>query len=671
MRAKASRRRYIFFLSRTTVEAARISVSYLQDIGIRVLNRQGSTALMAMATPDQVEQASQTGLFSIISAEGIKAEHLEKLSQEHNTIAAFWNTLQSSEYHKMKADRSQMGKSWASEDKEPEPPHALYEPEEFKQALLKDLEVSEKELLKKYKVKKRVPLRGEAFVKYEQQLAENYKDPTIAYHLARIAYHLDPAYQDVLLSLQQSFLDRFFAESAYWKMENEISVGLVFVESSQQGGPKFSTSERNTLQGRIVDGLDWLALQAPTLAHLTWVYDWQFVTINVADGSDTSTEDYWRNPAMGQVSYQGHTYAADWSGVGNYREDMRHHNNSSHAIAIFVTPYANNWHAYAGGGRATLAKRNNWGGWGISTTNMITAHEVCHLFGAADEYTGSGTPCSTCDSTHGCYNIPNGNCGSCARPQQECVMDANNDRLCAYTQGHIGWADLFVELTTGDVNGAGTNDDVWLDIGDRTFYLDTPNHDDRERSNREGYALNYSGVIRSDVKRAGVRKSPDGYHGGWYLKRVRVRVGAELICDQDNINQWLEDEHCWWVCGTCGSSTDIVNSLRVKVTTADAVKAGTDDDVTIFIGGRSWNLDNPGHNDFEQGHTDTFDIDPGTSLYCSMINSVRIHKSPDSDSGGWKLKGLQILVNGTSIYNNQNINKWLEDNDRDWFGVIT
>ena len=132
-------------------------------------------------------------------------------------------------------------------------------------------------------------------------------------------------------------------------------------------------------------------------------------------------------------------------------------------------------------------------------------------------------------------------------------MDGNSPRLCAYTQGQIGWADLFVELTTADTLWAGTDDTVWLDIGDRTFVLDNPNHDDREQNNVEGYALNYTGVVKADVKRVGIRKSADGFAGGWKLKRVRLWVRGELICDANNINQWLEDEYLWWASSSCGS----------------------------------------------------------------------------------------------------------------------
>ena len=151
---------------------------------------------------------------------------------------------------------------------------------------------------------------------------------------------------------------------------------------------------------------------------------------------------------------------------------------------------------------------------------------------------------------------------------------------------------------------------------------------------------------------------------------MRVWLRGELICDANAINQWLENETRWWVCASCGSSADIVNRLQVRVSTADVTWAGTDDNVTFYMGGRSWKLDNEGHDDFERGHTDTFNLDPGTGLYRSALGAIRIHKAPDGAAGGWKLKGLKILVNGSQIYSNQGINKWLEDDDRDWYGSI-
>ena len=263
------------------------------------------------------------------------------------------------------------------------------------------------------------------FKAYEAQLRRKYKDERLAYGLARLA-------------------------GSPWASCSSSHPG--------SGGPKFSASERDDVCDEIIDGLNWLAEQHPT-GNLSWIFDLQFVTVDVADQSGDPVEDYWRDPALGKISYQGASYSESWSGVGEYRDDLRTNEGTDDAFVIFVTPFNNEWHAYAGGGRITLADRKDWGGWGRGALDVIAAHEMSHLFGAADEYTGSGTPCSSCGGAHGCDGIPTGNCGSCAEPQQPCMMGENDRTLCAYTRGQIGWATLFVELTTaGITNYAGTDD---------------------------------------------------------------------------------------------------------------------------------------------------------------------------------------------------------------------
>ena len=186
----------------------------------------------------------------------------------------------------------------------------------------------------------------------------------------------------------------------------------------------------------------------------------------------------------------------------------------------------------------------------------------------------------------------------------------------------------------------------------------------------EGYALNYTAVMPSDIKRVGIRKSEDGDNGGWRLQRVRLWNQGSLICDEDNINRWLEDHTRWWVSDRCGNLGDVINQLQVEVTTGDVAWAGTDDDVRMTLGGRSWDLNDPDRDDFERGDTNGFALDPGIGLYRPMLSSIRIHKSPDGSNGGWRLGGLRIIANGQEIYNNQQINQWLEDDNRDWFGTI-
>ena len=665
----------LLLLRNPSTAARQEAVRQLREMGVAVVAQFGGVAIEVLATRDQAEAIANLGMFASRLRGPMKTEHLEKLSAEQRQIVTIWNARFAPSYRKLKDDDTNVGKAWSDEDRREPLPYTAIGPEAFIELVGKYEERTKKKLLppepRTTKGKPQRPMSADDFRKFEKRLADAYKNPTLAYHLARLLQRLDRRYESVLLRLPpellQEIFELFFAEAGCWRMTGEMSVGIVFVESSRSGGPKFSNSERTDICNEILGGHSWLTSEHPE-GNLSWVYDIQMIKIDVANGSGDPQEDYWRDPAMGLVNYNGNTYAAAWSGIADYREDMRVANRSAHAFVIFVTPYANSWYAYASSGRITLANKDNWAGWGRGTIDMITAHETSHLFGSSDEYTGSGTPCSSCDTLHGCAQIPNGNCGACAHPRQDCVMDRNSRRLCAYTRGQIGWATLFVETTTADETWAGTDDTVWVDIGDRQFELDTANHDDRERGNREGYAIWSPDLRRADIKRVLIRKSPDGFAGGWKLKRVRVWFGGSLICDQNNINRWLEDDHRWWV--GCINDRSLVSSLTVKITTADVSWAGTDDDVTVTLAGRSWNLDNESHDDFERGDTNTFALDPQTSFYSSDIHSVRIHKSPDGFAGGWKLKGVEVIVNGTSIYNNQSINRWLEDDDRTWSASI-
>ncbi|SNT48803.1 PLAT/LH2 domain-containing protein [Asanoa hainanensis] len=675
---------YLLLLAQSSTAARRDAARQLREAGITVVAQYGRVAVEVVATTEQI--ARVRGAFADVLRTAMKAEHLERLTDEQRTVVRQWNVRFTAGYRELRRDRTRLGRSWGDPRSDFPAPYSPVEQDEL-DAFVADYEqrTGRRAFPDRPDEPERggrpEPFVGQTFQRYERLLAERLDDPTAAYHLARIAWRLGPTYRRLFLRIDPEFLaallHRFFqAEATCWEMTGEISVGLVFVESADPDGPRFDDSERDEVCQEILDGLNWLAAAHPG-GDLSWVYDLQFTRIGAPngdedvcgdDGVSTALEAGWRDPAMGQVTFNGTVYAAEWASVGRYREDMRVANDSAHALVIFVTPYANCWHAYAGSGRVVLADHNDWGNWGRSSIDRIAAHEVAHLFGAADEYTGSGTPCSTCDSLHGCDQIPNGNCGSCARPQQSCMMGGNDRRICAYTRGQIGWSTLFVELTTGDVDWAGTDDDVWLDIGDREFELDTASHDDRERDNREGYALWAPDVTREAISRVLIRKGPDGSNGGWRLAGLRLWHEGTLVCDQPSIDRWLEDDTRVWI--GCVSATDLVNELEVRITTGDVSWAGTDDDITLTLGGRSWDLDNPGRDDFERGNTDTFVLDPGPGLRLGDLTAVRVDKSPDGSNGGWRLAGVRIVANGTSIYDNPSIDRWLEDNTRTWSDTI-
>jgi hypothetical protein len=657
---------FLFLLANSALETRRQAAKLLREVGMRVAAQFGNVAVEGLGTRSQAQKARESDLFAASFSGPVLKEHFERLDPDQRAIVEQWNTRFSSSYRELVKDQTHRGKSWGGHEDLGEPmPYTQIAPEDF----LQRLETYERETgksLTQYLNKRTTRFTPQEFVDYEKELGRLYDDPTLAYHLARTAYRLGPEYYELVARLPQDFvgiLYDFFPEADCWRMDGEIAVGIVFVESSRADGPKFGTDERNEICQRVLDGHNWLVGLHPT-GNLSWVYDFQFVTIDVPNGSGDPDEQYWRDPAMGQVRYDGASYSATWGGIADYRNDLRVTNGAAHALVIFITPYANSWYAYAGGGKITLANKDNWAGWGRGTLDAITAHETSHLFGSADEYTGSGTPCSSCDTKFGCDQLPNGNCGACAHPHRDCVMNQNSRRMCGYTRGHIGWGHLFLELTTSDDLWSGTDDDVSLDIGDRTFYVDTPDQNDFETGNRDGYPFYEPDLAADEIRRVLIRKGPDGFAGGWKLKRVRLWLHGDLVCDQDNINQWLEDEHRWWV--GCIHDSSLVNSLSISVATGDVWWAGTDDDVTLTLAGRDWNLDNPGHDDFERGNTDNFDLDPQTGFRVAEIHSIRLHKSPDGVAGGWRLHGVRLTVNGADLYNNQGIDQWLEDDHRNW-----
>lgn len=542
-KSSQSPRPHLFLLADPSRAVRREAVNQLREIGLRVLAQYGRVAIEALATPEEAQSARDLGLFTASLSGSMKEQHMERLSEEQLQVVWQWNTRFTTGYRDLTKDKALHGRSWGAPDADPPAPHTAIDPEEFL-AFIREYErrggqlwetpdetkVPEQE--KRSMKRSSGRMTPEELTQYEGELAKRLDNPTAAYHLSRLAWSLGSSYYSRISNIRPELLeklfDRFFPNEAdCWKMSGEIAVGIVFVESARPGGPRFGDVERNEIGQEIIDGLNWLAAEQPA-ANLSWIYDFQFPRIDVANGDESTCDDdasisaleaSWRDPALAQLLYDGNTYPGEWASVAKYRENMRHANWSAHAVVIFVTPFANCWHAYASSGRVTLARHNDWGNWGRASLDRITAHEVGHLFGAADEYTGSGTPCSTCASLHGCHQIPNGNCGSCARPQQDCMMDGNDRRICAYTRGQIGWSTLFVELTTADVRSAGTDDDVWLDIGDRSFVLDNPNHNDRERNNREGYTLWAPDVRREDIKRVTIRKSEDGFAGGVETQR--------------------------------------------------------------------------------------------------------------------------------------------------------
>ena len=78
----------------------------------------------------------------------------------------------------------------------------------------------------------------------------------------------------------------------------------------------------------------------------------------------------------------------------------------------------------------------------------IIAHEVGHVFGAADEVWANGSDCGTgseCTAKFGYLSVENQNCNrtpQCAINRPDCVMRVGDlVYLCPYSAGQVGWRD--------------------------------------------------------------------------------------------------------------------------------------------------------------------------------------------------------------------------------------
>ncbi|MBN1149257.1 MAG: hypothetical protein JXA78_18495 [Anaerolineales bacterium] len=212
------------------------------------------------------------------------------------------------------------------------------------------------------------------------------------------------------------------------------AVGLIIVEGPTED-LKFSDDQRAKVVAEVQNGLSWLATLEPK-ANVSWSYDIQIVTLDVAPANlpKTELEAHWRDPAMGKLGYGG--------GLNNvlaYVQDLRSRLATRWGYCAFFTKYPTAHFAYASLGGPRLVMQYDNDGWGPDNIDRVFAHESGHIFGASDEYASSGC---NCGGQWGYLKAPNGNCVNCAdQGGVACIMRANEWAMCDYTRTHIGWRD--------------------------------------------------------------------------------------------------------------------------------------------------------------------------------------------------------------------------------------
>src|SRR5215211_2822169 len=200
---------YLLLLARPSAAARAEAARSVRDAGHPVVAQYGAVALEALATPDEAAALNELGMFAAVLSGAMKPEHFGRLTDEQRRVVEQWNTRFSRGYlrGKKRADALR-GRSWGDPELAAPAPYTAIDPDEF----VEFLEEYEKRTGERVAPERKGRSRGgqmtaAEFQEFERRLGERYKNPTLAYHLARMAVRLEPRYRDFVLDLNDALLE--------------------------------------------------------------------------------------------------------------------------------------------------------------------------------------------------------------------------------------------------------------------------------------------------------------------------------------------------------------------------------------------------------------------------------------------------------------------------------
>jgi hypothetical protein len=111
---------------------------------------------------------------------------------------------------------------------------------------------------------------------------------------------------------------------------------------------------------------------------------------------------------------------------------------------------------------------------------------------------------------------------------------------------------------------------------------------------------------------------------------------------------------------------EIVNSMKITLTTGKNWGSSSDDPVKLYIGEHFWVLDHPFCNDFEKGKTDIFDLEIPEGLTSDWFQYFCLRKDNPVTGSKWLLNGIKVEINERVIYENNDIEIWFSGNKTSW-----
>jgi len=284
---------------------------------------------------------------------------------------------------------------------------------------------------------------------------------------------LEPPMPEVsrsLTGLEMAALPGYYYTSEF--MIGKVAVGVILPESNGSG-ENWDSAREQQVYNEIIEGMNWWATKGGSAAHLTFYYEFQFIVPTQYEPitmNGQSDEDTWVSDIFANLGYTiGNCFTRGWA----YINKLRNYFGTDWSYAFIVVDSFNDWDgkfadgqhfawAHPGGPYAIMTYDN--GGWFIFNMNSVAAHETGHIFLAADEYCQPGYNC--CDfGYYGYLNIYNGNCEDGNPSSVPCMMRSNEDAICQWTNGQIGWR---------DTDGDGVPDTIDNDVNNTLNPYSTP-----------------------------------------------------------------------------------------------------------------------------------------------------------------------------------------------------
>ncbi|MBU0624369.1 MAG: hypothetical protein KJ672_05935 [Candidatus Thermoplasmatota archaeon] len=179
-------------------------------------------------------------------------------------------------------------------------------------------------------------------------------------------------------------------------MIGNLSVDLIFLESDGTIDPKTETwtdPMKTDVQNEVEAGVDWWATN-PLGPQFNFTLHSRTVTTGYEPiNRPQNDEGLWINETMTKMGYSSGDYFYQ---TRSHINDMRALDGNDWGCVIFMVNSLNDvdgrlsdglfGYSYLGGPFMVMTYDND--GWGIARMNLVTAHEMGHIFYATDEYDG-------------------------------------------------------------------------------------------------------------------------------------------------------------------------------------------------------------------------------------------------------------------------------------------